>query len=574
MKVFQGMHGVDIDPGAATLAAFNLSLQAVRALCKSQGADPAVVIDWMEGQLGPGFPWFLGSQIHQGNALLLATTKDGTAFRWTDRFADIFAGERPGFDIVIGNPPWVSFGLRDRAGPEEEESAYLRKLYTFGAQYKLSLYPLFIELALRLTRPGGLHGFLVPDSFFTGRHFSKIRAHILETCNPLLICLVEAGPWPGVHVGHTAFYCVQRLPAPGEVQDVTTCVLQLPAAARRYRKRPSTSLSLFERAMTKTEPVRVSVSSFRATPHHTFRIYREERERQFVEKLERTPLTVDDLIDTYSGLIARYGQGSVTGPKPGEYVLRDRSDDVLIRDPNPGDRWRAALHSGAEVDPFHVRWRGGALYIPEQHDLRRKIYKSGFDLERYAGPKVFLRQTGDHLVAARDGKGLFCLNNVHILTARDDPKIDMRFLCGFLLSDAVQRYYQAIALEAGRPLAQVDLATVRTLPFACDLDGVPYGELPESGESGRVKDDAFRMVDQAVSDRQSDRLLASVLRSVRDPGWQGSGEVDRIQVTAIICRIVEILEDGRGQAAARHEARELLDRVVEIMFGLDEGSGG
>lgn len=386
---------------------------------------------------------------------------------------------------------------------------------------------------------------------------------------------MEAGPWPGVHVGHTAFYCVQRLPAPGEACGVTTCVVQLPAAARRYRKRPSTSLSLFERALTKTEPVRVSAASFRATPHHAFRIYREEKERHFVEKIERTPLRFDDLIDTYSGLIARYGQVSVTGPKPGEYVLRDRTDEVLIRDPNPGDRWRAGLHSGAEVDPFHVRWRGGALYIPEQHDLLRKIYKSGFDIERYAGPKVLLRQTGDRLVAARDEKGFFCLNNVHILTARDDPRIDMRFLCGFLMSDTIQRYYQAIALEAGRPLAQVDLATVRTLPFACDAGGVPYGELPEGGEAARVRVDAFRMVDQTLRDRQGDRLLAAVGRSVRDPGWQGSTEIDRVYVTAIVCRLVEIVEsEGDGGQAARQETRELLDKVVAILFGLDEGGGG
>jgi len=160
--------------------------------------------------------------------LLLAATPDGTTFRWTERFASIFSGERPGFDIVIGNPPWVSYGLRDRAGAEEEESTYLRDLFRFGAQYKLSLYPLFIELALRLTAQAGCNGFLVPDSFFTGRHFSRIRAHILETCQPLLFCLVESGPWPGVHVGHTAFYCVRRLPAPDPTGPVTTYALRLP----------------------------------------------------------------------------------------------------------------------------------------------------------------------------------------------------------------------------------------------------------------------------------------------------------------------------------------------------------
>ena len=569
LNIFRGLHGVDIDPAAATLAAFNLSLQAVRAVCTAQEADPPVAVDWIESQLGPGFPWFLGSQIHQGNALLLATTQEGTAFRWTDRFAEIFTGDRPGFDIVIGNPPWVSYGLRDRAGPEEEASTYLRRLYTFGAQYKLSLCPLFIELALRLTRPGGLHGFLVPDSFFTGRHFSRIRAHILETCHPILICLVEAGPWPGVHVGHTAFYCVRRLPAPDQQGDVTTCVVQFPSSARHRRKRPSITLSLFGRAMIESKPVCVSVSTFRSAPYQSFRIYREERDRRFVETIEKNPMRFDELVDTYSGLIARFGQKSVTGPRPGEYVLRDLSGKVLVRDPQPGTRWRASLHSGAEVYPFHVRWRRGALYIPEDHDLLRRIYKSGFALQRYTGPKVFLRQTGDRLVAARDQEGLLCLNNVHILTAREEPRIDMRFLCGFLLSDTIQRYYQAIALEAGRPLAQVDLATVRTLPFPCDPDGVPYGQLLADPETREIVEEACQMVDQALNGRGIDRLLHAIQESVRGEGSPSARRSHRTRVTAIVSRLVEILEGTDGQPAKR-EARVALDRTVEILFHLEE----
>jgi len=133
----------------------------------------------------------------------------------------------------------------------------------------------------------------------------------------------------------------------------------------------------------------------------------------------------------------------------------------------------AALHSGAEVEPFRVRWRGGAVYIPENRDDLRKIYKSGFDLDRYRGEKVLLRQTGDRLVAARDRSGLFCLNNVHILTAGVSPRVDLRFLCGLLMSESVQRYYQIVALETGRPLAQVDLVTLQTLPFPCDRSGCP-----------------------------------------------------------------------------------------------------
>jgi methylase of polypeptide subunit release factors len=561
LSIFRSLHGVDIDPAAATLAGLNLSLQAVRALCRTQGADAGAVVPWLQDQLGPGFPWFLGSQIHQGNALLLATTDGGHNFRWTDRFAAIFAGDRPGFDIVIGNPPWVSYGLRDRAGPGEEESAYLRRLYTFGAQYKLSLYPLFIELALRLTRPGGYHGFLVPDSFFTGRHFSRIRAHLLEESQPLLFCLVEAGPWPGVHVGHTAFYCVRRRPTHEPDEPVMTRVLQLPQSTRRSRRTARSKLPLFGAPVERNVPVRVEASVFRDTPHHAFRIFREEGERRFVETIERAPLRCEDLIETYSGLIARFGQETVTGPREGEFVLLDRSGKEILRDAAAGRRWRPALHSGAEVEAFRTRWRGGTLYVPEDYEILRKVYKSGFDIERYAGPKVLLRQTGDRMVAARDLRGFLCLNNVHILTVRDDADVDLRFVCGLLLSETMQRYYQVIALEAGRPLAQVDLVTVRSLPYPCDRSGEPFGQALPPSRLPRAAAAVVRAMEDGVRGRRTADALDPVERAL---GGERDGGVRAI-ATAAVCRLVEILESEPAPETDR-TARETLDGVIALLF--------
>jgi methylase of polypeptide subunit release factors len=566
LEIFTSMHGVDIDPTAATLAAFNLSLLAVRSLCRSQSADPAVVVGWLEEQLGHGFPWFLGTQIHQGNALFLAPTQEGTTFRWIDRFAPIFNRERPGFDIVIGNPPWVSYGLRDRAGAEEEEESYLRRLYSFGAQYKLSLYPLFIELALRLTRPAGLHGFLVPDSFFTGRHFSKIRAHLLQTSRPLLFCLVESGPWPGVHVGHTGFYCVRRLPAPDAETPVTTSVLQLSSA--RHRPEAGSGQTLFAGRGDRTEPVLVDPRVFEKTPHQVFRIYRDPTEHRFVETMDATPLRLEDLIDTYSGLIGRYGQESITGPTKGDFVLHDRAKRIVLRDPDPSTRWRPALHSGAEVEPFQVRWRGGCVYVPDDRDTRRLVYKSGFDVERYLGPKLFLRQTGDRIVAAREDQGLFCLNNVHILTPCGAQTIELRFLLGLLMSAPMQRYYQIVALEAGRPLAQVDLATVRTLPYPCDLDGEPYGQAIHPSRDTRSVIALFhhRMEESLTSGRIDDIIHIAHDADIEMDGMGGViSRRDRTTLTiAHLVAVLERSEETPGTPAA-HRA---LDRLVGVLFGL------
>lgn len=568
LAIFSSMHGVDIDPEAASLAALNLSLQAVRALGRTQGAESPAVVAWLQERLGPGFPWFLDRQIHQGNALHLAAGRSNATFRWTDKFAGIFEGERPGFDIVIGNPPWVSYGLRDRAGAEEEESAYLRGLFTFGAQYKLSLYPLFIELALRLTRPGGLHGFLVPDSFFTGRHFSKIRKHILETSQPLLFCLVESGPWPGVHVGHTAFYCLRRLPAPEAVQGVVTSAVQLPPYTRRSKKASTMGSLFYEEG--EQRPVVVSAELFDRTPHHAFRIFRNDQEREFVDSLERSPSRFADLIETYSGLIARHGQEGVVGPVPSPFVIRDKQRRVVIQDADPQSRWKRALHSGSEVEAFRTRWRSGSVYIPDDRETLRTVYKSGFDLSKYAGEKVFLRQTGDRLVAARDGSGLLCLNNVHLLRSRKDAEIDAAFLCALLMCSTIQRYYQIIAMEAGRPLAQVDLVTIQALPWPCDVDGTPFGTaVARSAHSATAE-----QLRGALRTGRADTVLEIVFEARPGRGTdRAGGRPSRVEAaTLAVAEAVEILERYEEDRMRRH-ARDILDGMFELLFGLMAQSG-
>src|SRR5207245_2290176 len=103
---------------------------------------------------------------------------------WPLAFPEVMCGQG-GFDVVIGNPPWISFGLRGAARLPEAEARYYRRTYPEAAEYKVSSYALFMALAARLTRPGGRHCLIVPDSFVVGARFTGVRrllhkAHTLE----------------------------------------------------------------------------------------------------------------------------------------------------------------------------------------------------------------------------------------------------------------------------------------------------------------------------------------------------------------------------------------------------------
>jgi adenine-specific DNA-methyltransferase len=66
-----------------------------------------------------------------------------------------------------------------------------KKYYKNSAEYKISLYAIFMERALSLCEVNGVQSFIVPDSFLLGKYFSKIRKYILENSHIEKILLLS-----------------------------------------------------------------------------------------------------------------------------------------------------------------------------------------------------------------------------------------------------------------------------------------------------------------------------------------------------------------------------------------------
>ena len=97
-------------------------------------------------------------------------------FVWRERFKGVFA--EGGFDIVLGNPPYVAMGLF------KDLKKWLARFEV--AADRADLYAYFFERGVKLLKPGGRLGFISSSTFFkTGsgeplRNFLRTRA-TLET---------------------------------------------------------------------------------------------------------------------------------------------------------------------------------------------------------------------------------------------------------------------------------------------------------------------------------------------------------------------------------------------------------
>jgi hypothetical protein len=331
------------------------------------------------------------------------------------------------YDLCLGNPPYISSGLRGSAPQDAAKATRLRERFPATAQYKLNTYPLFVERGLELLRTEGVLGFILPDSFLTGRYFKGLRQLLLNQ-TLLELTLIQGEFWENGRVGQSVILFVRKGAAPvGHKVAIKVC-----ADVRSLNDAPAFTVPL-------TDLVWSSSQRFRLIADPAIQVTVATMEAAGVAPL-------GSLVRSYSGLIGRKGQAS------------------LLRSTNPGlsGPWAPLLRSGGEIDRYRLAWAG------EEVCLQPDLIKSGGRRAHYEGPKLLLRQTADALRAVYDEQGYYCLNNIHLLVARRSD-LDLRVMLGVINSSAVGVYYRAVAMEQGRLYAQVDLDLLECLPVPAIL---------------------------------------------------------------------------------------------------------
>ncbi|MFZ1789825.1 MAG: TaqI-like C-terminal specificity domain-containing protein [Saprospiraceae bacterium] len=101
------------------------------------------------------------------------------AFEWRFEFPEVLNddGVFVGFDVVIGNPPYLSSKDFDK-----NFIAFLTHNYS-TSQYQLDLYVSFIEKGLNILKPKFYISFITPNSWLKNMMFSNCREFLLNTTN-------------------------------------------------------------------------------------------------------------------------------------------------------------------------------------------------------------------------------------------------------------------------------------------------------------------------------------------------------------------------------------------------------
>ena len=336
----------------------------------------------------------LNQNIKCGNSLISDPAVAGDkAFNWQEQFPKVF--ERGGFDVVIGNPPYVRpHYLNDKT------KQYLWDVFP-SYERKADLYVCFMETAIKLVKQNGLTSFIVSDGWLRLDSFEKIRKFILQNTSVLQI----------VDFTNDVF----------DSATVKTCIFVLNKGLKD--KNIVQSAIVDEKADLANIDYRfISQEAFNTTYKNVFDLSIDEYSSALKKRIQTNSKPLGELFSLAFGL------------KTGD------DERFLTFNPSISSDCRKLVR-GADVNRWTIDFKGEyVIYQPEQMRLNRITARPGTS-ERFEQPKVLVRDTGGGLMATYDDSSFYAKD---VIIIEDDGKstIVLKALTAILNSILLRWYYE------------------------------------------------------------------------------------------------------------------------------------
>lgn len=102
------------------------------------------------------------------------------SMEWMLEFPEILDedGKFQGFDVVIGNPPYIDSETMVNSGMQAEREFYNKSFCS--AEGNWDIFVLFSELSIKLAKFNAMHSFIIPNKILATRYSEKIRTILSE----------------------------------------------------------------------------------------------------------------------------------------------------------------------------------------------------------------------------------------------------------------------------------------------------------------------------------------------------------------------------------------------------------
>ncbi len=362
----------------------------------------------------------LNENIKCGNSIIDDPKVVGSkAYNWKEQFSEIF--ENGGFDIVIGNPPYVTPSLgKKQKTLTQEEIDFLNKEYK-SYEYKGNTFVIFIEKGLNLLKKGGMLGYITPNTLLTNYYFKNIREILLENTNIIQLLEITGRIFVDAEIGGNLITILKNERNNQEVQSLSI---------ENYEDIPK---------LTKNNFNLLKQESFIKMQDLKFIL--DEKEINFLIKLKDMNSTLADYATFYNGI--------KTGNNK-KFLAKNKINNQYVKILRGKDIFRYTY----KFDDEYV------LFDPKQ------LWSNHDETKFKVNEKIIVRQTSDKIIGAYDNNKYFTLDSTHLIIPNDN--ISTKFLLGVVNSKLINFYYQKVVPEIGKAFAEVKIVNLEKLPIKLD----------------------------------------------------------------------------------------------------------
>ncbi len=155
--------------------------------------------------------------IQQNSAVCPANRDKCIPFLWKEEFPEAFGQREPGFDIIVGNPPFGN--LLTSYEKEYIRSTYDAELFG-GRQGTWNSAAQFLAMSGSLLKPQGELGFILPNSIMRTKQFSNTRKFLADELGIWKV-VDEGKPFEDVTLEMVSVFCSPSTPNRREIDVVS-----------------------------------------------------------------------------------------------------------------------------------------------------------------------------------------------------------------------------------------------------------------------------------------------------------------------------------------------------------------
>jgi hypothetical protein len=345
------------------------------------------------------------------------------AFEWRFEFPEVLNddGDFVGFDVVIGNPPYLR--VRD-------ESEQVRRYYFDNysvSENQLDLYHLFIERSFAIANKESVHSLIVPNAFLANQNNIRLRKFILDN------------------------FSIDRII---EVKDDVFEEASVEVLIFIFNKPRISSLSQYFIAEKGSFYYnnRFDTNAFQNTPNNNFTVTVDTKRQDIISKILIKSVRVSDLFNTISG-IKEYQVGKGKPPQNDAQV----KGKVFNANSKVDDTYLPELR-GKNLSKYSFTWENEYIsYGTWLAEPRVPVF--------FEGDKILIRQIpGKESLIASFIKETFVVDQTAYI-AKAKSELDILFYLGILNSKLLFWYFQNINNEFDQLFPKIKVKEFNALPL-------------------------------------------------------------------------------------------------------------